>query len=522
MQAKWIVIAGILITLLGNVIPPSHAADRGLTRTSSIESRGKVRTAPIDSLRDAVRGSVPEPSGDRGLSRENVTEPSGKEMPPPDFVGERPASKAVGAAEEMPPPHAVGRRHASARRWGAAGEPLPLETFLSAVSKNNPEILATRERWEAAEAQVLPAKTWDNPRIGPNLWRIPSGKAPTTGNARMDMFMFEQKIPFPGKLSAVGKAAQHEARGLRREYEAAQRRVLSQAAQAYYRLWYLREQVPLHEAHAKLWERFSSVSERLYSSGKVTQRDVLLAQIELDKTTDVAASLREKLPAAHAALNVLANRSPDTLVGNLVPPALNVGLPKIESLEAKALEYNPELLSAEHHVQHRRFLLKKSRLDYLPDFTAGIATMEESNGFSGYNAKLFLSIPLYFWKQKSLVRSAQSSLREMERRHELVRNRVSVSLRDIAADMRNAARTAKLYKASILPRIRNALRVVESGYLAGKAGFLDLLDTESRLLMEEMRHLLALRQYGEARAEMDRVLGVNLDLAARRPQEKRR
>lgn len=402
----------------------------------------------------------------------------------------------------------------------AAGEPLPLETFLTEVRRNNPEILAAKKKWEAATAQVLPAKTWDNPVVGPNLWRIPSGKAPTPGNARMDMYMIEQKIPFPGKLSAKGEAARHAALGFRREYEAIERRILSQAAQAYYGLWQLREQVRLHEAHAKLWEGFSSVSERLYSSGKVTQRDVLLAQVELDKVTNDAATLREKLLAAQARLNALTNQPPQRPVGSLSPPVLGLDVPSIEVLERKAFEHNPELLAVDHHVKHRRFSLKQARLEYLPDFTAGISRMQEANGFSGYNAKLFLSIPLYFWKQKSLVKSAGFSLAEMERHYEAARNQVGVDLREFLSDLRNAARTAKLYESSILPRSKNALRVVESGYLTGKSGFLDLLDIERRLLLEELRHLNALKRYSTALAELERAVGLDLRVSAGPKEEK--
>ncbi|MCH7978981.1 MAG: TolC family protein [Acidobacteria bacterium] len=395
---------------------------------------------------------------------------------------------------------------------------LRLDQFLSEVKAKNPKVLAVKKKWEAAAAKVLPAKTWDNPTVGLNLWRIPSGQTPTPGNARMDMYVFEQKIPFPGKLSARGEAARHAALGFRREHEAVERRVLSQAAGAYYDLWHLREQVRLHGAHAKLWERFASVSERLYAAGKVTQRDVLLAQVELDKSTNEAANFQEKLPAATADFNALANQDASKPVGRLSGPTLDADFPGIEELQRKALEHNQELLAAEHHVRHRRFALKQSRLDYLPDFTAGVARMQESNGFSGYNAKLFLSIPLYFWKQKSMVKSAESSLEEMERRYEAVRNQVGVDLRDALSDLRNSARTAKLYESSILPRTQNALRVVESGYLSGKIGFLDLLDVERRLLLEELRYFQALKRYGAALAELERALGLDLMAFGAAPQ----
>jgi len=149
-------------------------------------------------------------------------------------------------------------------------------------------------------------------------------------------------------------------------------------------------------------------------------------------------------------------------------------------------------------------------LEYLPDFTAGISRMQESNGFSGYNAKLLLSVPLYFWKQKSLIRSARSAVEEMKNHYETARNNVRVDLRDVHSKLNNAVRTARLYESSILPRSKNALRVVESGYLAGKNGFLDLLDIEKRLLMEELHYLKSLEKYARALVDLERIVGLDL------------
>lgn len=388
---------------------------------------------------------------------------------------------------------------------GEATGHVPLAALLEEVKQNNPEILAARKSWEAEQAMILSAKTWKDPMLGADLWRIPSGKGPTPGNARMDMYMVQQEIPFPGKLSARGKAQTHAARLAQRRYEGVVLGVSRKAAQAYYSLWHLDEAVKIHALHAKLWERFSRVAERQYAAGKVMQRDVLRAQVEADKVALQAANLEELRAPALTRLNALLNRAPDTALGALEPPRVRP-LPK----ESLSLEHNADIRAMEHHETHRRFLTREARLGYLPDFTVGWTRMLEADGFSGYNAQLQLRIPLYFWKQRAEVKTAEAAGEQASAQLADTRNRVQFELKAAVAAERNAARTVEIYRGSILPRAEKALDVVESGYLSGKAGFLDLLDTERRLLLEKLEHLEAQARYGKALAELEETVGLPL------------
>ena len=98
----------------------------------------------------------------------------------------------------------------------------------------------------------------------------------------------------------------------------------------------------------------------------------------------------------------------------------------------------------------------------------------------------------------------------MKNHYETARNNVRVDLRDVHSKLNNAVRTARLYESSILPRSKNALRVVESGYLAGKNGFLDLLDIEKRVLMEELHYFKSLEKYARALVDLERIVGLDL------------
>ncbi|OGH59134.1 MAG: hypothetical protein A3G34_02290 [Candidatus Lindowbacteria bacterium RIFCSPLOWO2_12_FULL_62_27] len=388
--------------------------------------------------------------------------------------------------------------------------PLRLSDLLAESSRRNPGVLAMRQRWEAEKSKIDAFRLPADPKVGLNLEKIRRGKSPKSKNAGTDMYMVEQDIPFPGKLSARKKAQIHAARISQYEYLRTLLEIQADVTAAYYEYWQLLESLRIRRAHSRILERFSNVTERQYASGRVMQRDVLRAQAEADKISVELSNLEERLPAVKTRLNALLNRPADSAPGIPEEPRVNFAAPDGAGLEAATIASNVDLKAAHHHIEHSRFLLKEAKLSFLPDFTAGWARMTEDGMPKVYNASLFLNVPLYFWKQRAQVRAAEADLGHAESEWARMRNEVTVDFRVALADIRNAARMANIYRTSVLPRSRKTLEVVESGYLANRAGFLDLLDAQQQLLFEELAYVNLLTEYGKARAILDRVTGLSV------------
>lgn len=396
--------------------------------------------------------------------------------------------------------------------WPDTGNPtLRLNDVLAEARDRNPKILASRKMWERELAKITVARTWNDPQVGLNLERIRRGKSPKTKNAGTDMYMIEQDIPFPGKLSARKEAQIHAAKIAQYDYRRTSLNVQVDVTAAYYEYWQLLESLRIKRAHSRILERISNVTERQYASGRVLQRDVLRAQAEADKISADLSNLEELLPAVKSRLNALLNRPADSALRMPEAPLADFAATDGAALESATLAANVDLKAAHHHIEHSRFMLKDAKLRFLPDFTVGWVRMVEDGMPKVFNASLFLKeVPLYFWKQRAQVRSAEAELGHSESEQERMRNEVAVDFRAALADIRNAARMAKIYRTSILPRNLKTLEVVESGYLANRAGFLDLLDAEQQLLFEELAYTNILTEYGKARAILDRVTGISI------------
>ncbi|MFH1723375.1 MAG: ferrochelatase [Elusimicrobiota bacterium] len=108
--------AGTVLLLTGHSLPKrSMTADDPYSRQIEATAGAVARKAGYGDWRFAYqsasrvtdralpRGSVTEPSGDRGLTRGNAASEgvgAAEGMPPPEVVGERPASEALGAADD--------------------------------------------------------------------------------------------------------------------------------------------------------------------------------------------------------------------------------------------------------------------------------------------------------------------------------------------------------------------------------------------------------------------------------------
>lgn len=385
---------------------------------------------------------------------------------------------------------------------------LRLNDVLAQALERNPKIAASRQMWESEEAKVRSVGTWSDPKVGLNLEKIRRGKTPRTKNAGSDMYTLEQDIPFPGKLSARAKAQHHAAKIAEYEYARTVLDVQADVTEHYYNLWELLESIQINRAHARLWDRFSTVSERQYASGKAMQRDVLRAQAEADKISTDLANLEENLPVARAHLNEHAGRPVDSPMGAPEAPVVDFDASNFSSLDSATLAHNVDLKAAYHHIEHSKFLLKSAKLTFIPDFTAGWTRMVDDGAPKFYNASLFLNLPVFFWKQRAEVKAAEAGLQHANFESERTQKEVATELRSAVAELRNAARSARIYRSSILPRSRKTLEVVESGYLANRAGFLDLLDAERQLLIEELTYVHILAEYGKACAILTRVIGT--------------
>jgi len=392
-------------------------------------------------------------------------------------------------------------------------QPLTLKTVVETALQNNPEILAARKKWQAAQARITEERTPDKPRVDLERMYAPRDKNILSGASEKNIAI-TQEIPFPTSLVLRGRVAGSETEMARAAYDAKVRDVLSRVKKAYRSLAMSHHHIRIVEENTDLMRRFSRVAESKYAVGRASQAEVLKAQVELARMLNMLVDLSQEKETNQAMLNMLLNQSPQTPLG--IPAELhpaNLGY-TIGDLQKMALEQRPELRESELAIRKSRQSLNLARSDYLPDLMFQYRRRNMEAGPDSQDAILGFSVPLWFWKQNAAVREAQADKEMAEAEYAAMRNETLFQVQSRLTKFQTSVRLVQLYDTSVLPQARQALKVTESAYQADKASFLDLIDAARTLLTFEQEYYHSLNDSESNLADLEQLVGMDLQSAA--------
>src|SRR5580658_9883037 len=118
----------------------------------------------------------------------------------------------------------------------------PLSELLVEAEKNNPQIEAARQGWQAAKQVPTQVSTLPDPQFTVQQVNVGSPR-PFAGYTNSDFAYFglgvTQDIPYPGKLRLRGEMANRDANVVQQQLESVRRTVLAGVKSAYFQLAYL-------------------------------------------------------------------------------------------------------------------------------------------------------------------------------------------------------------------------------------------------------------------------------------------
>src|SRR5438128_11654725 len=146
------------------------------------------------------------------------------------------------------------------------------------------------------------------------------------------------------------------------------RQIVNEVKQAYAMLFIARKVTEVHLASAELLRQIADVSQAKYSTGRISQQDVLKPVVELSKLHGDLLMFEEQAAIAAARLNVLLARAPEAPIGPLTEPTQETLLPAPTELQRLALD-QPELQRAHLEIERVDAELASAKQEYKPNFT---------------------------------------------------------------------------------------------------------------------------------------------------------
>jgi outer membrane protein TolC len=393
-----------------------------------------------------------------------------------------------------------------------AGPPLTLDAALTEALANNPELIALRRQFEAARERPAQERFLAAPTFEAQIWQWPINTL-NPANTNMYMFMFGQDIPGPGKRRLREAVVQKDVELAATDIAVRARHVVDQVKRAYAELFLARKAIEVHHASVDLLRQLADVAQAKYTTGRISQQDVLKAVVELSRVHDHLITLDEQAQLAEAQLNTLLDRPPAAAVGPLAEPRERLLLPSAETLQQLAVQHQPELTMVRLGAERADAQLAVVNHEYQPDFFAMGGYMLMPNDRDAWMAKIGVTWPTAPWSRGRLdARRAEATaeIAAAKARVRAVENALRLAVQQAYVRVKSAEQRTALLRTTIVPQAVQTLEVSRVAYQTDRVDFLAIIDNERVRLDAQLDYFRALSDLEQALADLERALGTDI------------
>lgn len=379
-------------------------------------------------------------------------------------------------------------RHAHAQLTLASAEQLALTA--------DPAVLAGESRALALEEQAIADGQLPDPKLLFGVWNVPlddfSMKKEPSSQVRAGIsqaFPRGDSLKYRrGRTEWLGRAESSAMRNVRAE-------IRRDVREAYLELYYQEQAAGIIARSRTLFEQLVDITRAHYASGRVSQQDVLQAQLELSRLDDRATRIDAQRDVQRATLSrwigAAANQPLDMQF-----PTLPV-LPALSVLQAGLAEH-PSITAASARIQASQQRVKEAREQYKPGLNVGVEYRKRfGNNADGNDrpdqmaAMLTLDLPVFTDKRqdKHLSASQLQAGASVQQREQQLRDLQRTLASDYARWQRLGEQQQLYHNRLLREAGDNAVAAVHA-YQSGTTEFTSLVRariTELDIRLQDMR-----------------------------------
>ena len=393
--------------------------------------------------------------------------------------------------------------------FAGAVETLALKPLLEEAKANNLELRAFTEKLKATEARAKVEGALDDPTLKVELEDLqrerPLRISPR--DAMLTRYTISQMFPFPGKLSLKEKIALKEAAAAREELRSKELEILTLVKESYFDYAFLGESIRITEEIKELLSSMSKTVEVKFSTGQVSQQDVIKLQFEVASLTNDMITLHARKDIARERLKSLLNRARDAKMEEPPPlPKDRIEFATDELINA-AVEKNPDIKMLASEAEATELNVSLAKKNYYPDFMVGVAPIQRDGRFENFDLMFQVNIPLWRGKYNSQVADASYGAQFLKEKLASEKNLKSLEVREAALMVTAQEKMLVLYETGLLPQIELSFESALKNYQSGKIDFLMLLDTGRDLKKTKIEYLMTVLEYRKMAAQLEKTAG---------------
>jgi len=391
---------------------------------------------------------------------------------------------------------------------------LTLEEVERIALAENPEIAVAARRVAMAEAHVSAAGALDDPMAMYRGWGVPL-KNPWDYNAAQNMFSLSQTLPGAGKRALRTNVAESDVDVAKAQLEQVRLEVRVRVHKAFDDLLLAQDELRIHDQHVDLARQAIEAARIKYAVGKVSQQDILKAQVTLTALAEHMIRFDRDADLARARLGTLLGRDPTAPLNVHGDYAVLVTLPAAQTLEDLALQSRPDLVAAREAAvrSHKEQALAKKA--YLPDFTVSAGYMLMPSGTqirNDYMVEGSMNLPwLNHRKHDAEIAEATATATEQDAELGSLRNAAFGQIQEALVEAGAAQQLAHMYHDQLRPQAEATLQASVIAYENGKTDFLDLLDSQMMVVDVDLNWFQAVADFDSRLADLELATGTSLN-----------
>jgi outer membrane protein TolC len=396
----------------------------------------------------------------------------------------------------------------------ASGPALTLDEVERIALARNPEIEVAVRRVAIAEAHVSGAGSLDDASVMYRGWGVPL-EQPWDYNSAQNMFSISQTLPGRGKLALRTSIAQSDVDVAKAQLNQVRLEVRVRVRKAFDDLLLADDEMQIHNQHVDIASQAIEAARIKYAVGKVSQQDILKAQVTLTALAEHMIRFDRDADLARARLSTLLGGDPGTPPRVTGEFAVLAALPQAQKLDELALRSRPDLLEAQEAAQRSHKEQALAMKAYIPDFTISGGYMlmpPSSNMRNNYMVEGSMNLP-WLNRRKHDAEIAESTARATEQDAELaaLRNAAFGQIQEALVEAQSAQKLAHMYHDELRPQAEAALQSSIIGYENDKTDFLNLLDSQMTVINVDLDWLGAVADFDTRLADLELATGTTLD-----------
>jgi len=399
--------------------------------------------------------------------------------------------------------------------------PLVLDSLVAEALRSNPQLRAARNKASALLTRVSQVTSWESPQLGVEFFQTPVKSFPNPVKDWMENdYFIQQMFPFPGKLSAMGRAAENQAAMTEQDYSALKRKIIRDLKSAYFELYLVQRKIQVNAENQDLLRSFVDIARKQYEVGMGKQADVLRAQTELSTLVNAGISLDKEKRVVESMINTILSRPPASPLGQV--PDIESDIPQwdFDQIEPVALENRPELKAMNYGIEMNKAEVTSAKREYLPDFMTKLSYKDMAQTKDDFwSVMVGITIPLAPWssgKYTSKTEETELNVKKAEDEFASMKNMVLFDVQQALVNVQTNRNLVLLYKNTVIPQAEQTLQSTTASYQTGKTEFLMLIDAYRMVLMSKLDYYMAVMNFMSSQAQLEQAVGLDMsDIAAR-------